>query len=383
MSKELFPTFSRWLSFIPILEWPSPSMRAVRWRGAPWWPGESLVSNQFALLRMLAVAHRERLPLVPLLRSLDDEFRWRYRRRVRQLDRLLTQNVSLVSAIEQVPDLLPNQMVLALRFGSQSGILNETYEQLLSTEPNPLDVQRGQSADPKIYWLMLLITMVIVMTLLTYFISPTIRKMCSEFDMTIPSTFRSLRIFWSSFESHPILMIGAIGLLGWCFFSRVARRIWHRSWWYQWIWGTRQEQFADLYQLMAIAVEAGRPLNGTLSTLARYHFDKGLRHQLLQARNEMEQGVDGWESLSAAKLLTPEESQALSQSPSNQVRAWALRRMSVDKYDRARQQARRVITILHPVVILLFAGMVMWVCVSYFQVLSGLIYHTAQGLKET
>ena len=66
----------------------------------------------------------------------------------------------------------------------------------------------------------------------------------------------------------------------------------------------RELHTADVLEKLGVAIEAGRPIAGALSTLARYHFDPTLRHQLLYIRNEVEQGADVWQSMAAIGLLS-------------------------------------------------------------------------------
>ena len=73
----------------------------------------------------------------------------------------------------------------------------------------------------------------------------------------------------------------------------------------------RSDSTADVLQLLGVAIQTGRPLAGTLSTLARYHFDPAMRQKLLLARNEVEQGADVWQSLIEAGLLTHPEAHLL------------------------------------------------------------------------
>ena len=129
--------------------------------------------------------------------------------------------------------------------------------------------------------------------------------------------------------------------------------------------------------MLAVAVDAGRPLPGSLSTLAKFHFDKKTRQRLLIARNEVEQGVPGWFSLVDAKLITPEEYQALNGAASNQVQSWSLRKMASLKQDQAESQADTRMSIIRPVVIFMFAAFVLWVSYAFLSVIADLIQHLA------
>ena len=90
MFESWFPSFAHWMRF-----------RAARWRLSTWWLSDTLDAMQHSLLRILAVAHRERLELAPLVANLAEEHRGRYRRRLRRLARRLNEGTALVDALEQ------------------------------------------------------------------------------------------------------------------------------------------------------------------------------------------------------------------------------------------------------------------------------------------
>ena len=69
----------------------------------------------------------------------------------------------------------------------------------------------------------------------------------------------------------------------------------------------RDWRSAEVLQRLGAVTAGGRPLPSALSTLARYHFDPAIRHKLLFARNEVEQGADLWQSLATVRLVNPAE----------------------------------------------------------------------------
>jgi type II secretory pathway component PulF len=102
-----------------------------------------------------------------------------------------------------------------------------------------------------------------------------------------------------------------------------------------------------------------------------------MRQRLLFARNEVEQGVDGWQSLSDAGLLSGEESKAISEMPSNHARAWTLRELATQKTLLRNQRRFTWQALLQPLVTLFFASIVLWLCSGFF----GVIVKLIQGLS--
>ena len=97
------------------------------WYLSPWWRIDSTTAKQNSLFQLLSIAHTERLDHVSLIDSFAREHRGWYRRRLMQLAKRLRTGCPMIVAIEQTPDVLSDDQVLALRFASQSGSLSQTF----------------------------------------------------------------------------------------------------------------------------------------------------------------------------------------------------------------------------------------------------------------
>jgi type II secretory pathway component PulF len=289
----------------------------------------------------------------------------------------MEEGVSLVDALEQSPDVLSERAVLALRFASQTGTLSQTYRELLVTE-RPNHKSNGQHPQSDvIYWVTLAVCILFFACFLMYFISPTLKKIIDEMQTQSPTIFWSLLWVSNKVSMHFGWLLCALGLLFWTATSMAPRRFLRR---YIGAWFARpnsESNSIELMRLLALATEAGRPLAGSLSTLARYHFDGRMRQRLLFARNEVEQGVDGWQSLSDAGLFSSQESKAISEMPSNHARAWTLRELATQKTLLRDQRRFTWRALLQPLVTLFFALIVLWLCSGFF----GVIVKLIQGLS--
>ncbi len=348
-----------------------------KWYSSTWWPGESLAAVQYTLLSLLAIAHAERLEIQPLVAALASEHRGSYRRRLSLLAKRMDGNASLLAALEKTPDALSDNTVLAIRFGSQSGTLAKTYEQLVDTErPSNTQVAFGLR-DARRYWVILAATILLLIQALMFFIAPTIKRMSDEFEIRMPLP---LRLLYATFElvwAYMPLVLLACVVVGWLVWSSPPRRFFRRQVADRFLQSKSLSLSSQLFRMLAVSVEAGRPLPGSLSTLAKYHFDKKTRQRLLIARNEVEQGVPGWYSLVDAKIITPDEFQALDAAASNKVQAWTLRRMAAVKQFGVQTRADARVSFIQPLVIFVFAAVVLWVCYSFFSVLTNMIQHLA------
>ena len=343
------------------------------WYLSTWWPGESLDSMQYSLLSLLAVAHEERLDAKPLIAALADEHRGRYRRRLRLLAKRLDSKTTIVPALEKTPYALSDSVVLSLRFGSQSGTLAQTYKQLIDTEKPQVDEYRTTQSNARGYSAVLAGTMALILTFFMFFIFPTIKKMFDEFELKLPIAFQSLAMFVELVSSSLLLVVLAFFALGWLVWSYRSRRFFRREVADRVLGRSSLLRSSQLLRMLSVAVEAGRPLAGSLSTLAKYHFDKNIRQRLLSARNEVEQGVPAWTSLVDAKIISPDEFQALSASSSSRDQSWTLRQLATVKQAISDQRVIVRTAFIQPIVILIFASVVLWICFSFLSVLANLI----------
>ncbi len=116
--------------------------RGPAWYTQPWWGGDTLLVRQYTLLRVLAVGNRERLDIVPLIFCLASEHHGYYRRLLTMLATRIQGGSSLVAALEQTPDALSDEDVLALRLASESGTWAQTFNELLELRQEDLRVAR-------------------------------------------------------------------------------------------------------------------------------------------------------------------------------------------------------------------------------------------------
>ncbi|QDV67839.1 Type II secretion system protein F [Rosistilla carotiformis] len=344
-----------------------------RWRLSSRIANEPLAAKQRSLLRILAVAHREGLPTAQWVANLADEHHGRYRRRLLRLARRLQSGSSLVEALEQTPDALSDEMVLAIRFGHQSGTLRATFDQLLATPVDDVGEASPTARYSMFYLVGMMLLYFLVLSFLALRILPTLMHIAEEFEWNPSTAIRTLMAVSRFLEGTFLLWV----LLGFAILrlvtSGMMRRFYRRVWASRLLRPVVRLRSAELLRLLSPAVAAGRPLGSALSTLARHHYDRNVRAKLLFARNEVEQGSDPWSALSVAGLLQRDESQALAGSTSNGTRAWLMHRLA-DRHQR--QFGGRVallLSLLQPAIVLALAGIVAWIGFAFFGFLSGII----------
>jgi type II secretory pathway component PulF len=108
--------------------------------------------------------------------------------------------------------------------------------------------------------------------------------------------------------------------------------------------------------------------------LARYHFDPGLRNQLLFLRNEMEQGAEVWQSMAKLGLLSGPEVRALETAERVGNRPWVLNQLALLKKRRTMRRLAHWSEVVLPLVIVLMGGFVLFQALGVFRSLIDLVF---------
>src|SRR5436309_6143544 len=116
------------------------------------WPWYSTRSQRRGLLRMIAVAIEERILLAPLLSAWLEGERGVHRGRLSRLVDLLNQSIPIADAVEQVPGILQDEDILAIRFDAQSGTATQAIRNRLG-QPLPNAMETSPRLRGTMYYL--------------------------------------------------------------------------------------------------------------------------------------------------------------------------------------------------------------------------------------
>jgi type II secretory pathway component PulF len=314
------------------------------------------------LLRIIASAIDRRLPMAPLLRAFAEDQGGGQRWRVHQVAGLLEGGSSLPAALEQVAGVLPEENVLAIRFGTQSGTLPITLRHLIAESGGWENVRIYRRLGTTLLYVALVVVITVsILTFLMINIAPVFHQIMA--DCGVESSIFQFGVGASEFvANYWSVVVGAGLLLALILCTRWPGRSLRRGLVRPWY----DMRSADVLQNLSVVTEAGRPISGALSTLARYHHDSTVRQKLLFARNEVEQGANLWDTLRRVKLLTPAEVALMEASEKVGNRAWAMSQLATCKRRRVQRQLELLGQLVHPFAILLLGGVIFTICLGVF-----------------
>ena len=330
------------------------------------WPRRTTAAQSRTLMRLIATALEERLPVAPLLESLARDERGVQRRRLFRVTRLMNEQVGLVDALEQTPGVIGDAELLALRFDAQSGLRSAALRTSLDESRPQRSTRRNPHRQSLVYFCGLLSVVAAIATFMQLKITPLILRIASDFGVDKSPTISRVRDLQSGLiDGIWLVMLVACVALG-LIYSTTTGRILRRAFIGSALNPWREGYIADVMRKMSVATAAGRPLTAALSTLARHHFDPVIRHKLLFTRNEVELGADMWLSLQAAGLVSAEETRLLQTSERIGNQAWVLGQIADQKRARADRRWRRRAAFILPLGAVLFGGFVLLQSLAMF-----------------
>ena len=358
-------------SFSKILHW--DAARYDSWRISKSLRRDSENVENHTLLKVLQIANEGNLPIESLFLAYANEQSASQARLIRKVAELIRTGTPTIAALEQVPGLLNEEQLLSLRFASQSGNLPVTLRRLTDLE-SAVGSEREISTESNwVYWLSVALITVFIWSLMMLFIWPTFRRIGLEFEIeALLGPLHLMAYAWEICVSFwPICLLVLSVSIALLFSTRLQRFVTAKI--RPWLRGRSKRVSPITFELLASSVEEGKPFLSGMSTLGKYHYDPLSRQCMLVARNEIEQGANDIDGMQNAKVLNANEAAALREFSSPAGQAYVLR--SIATRDRKRLQNReyRNGLLLEPIVIVALGIPVLWICGSFFYMITRLI----------
>lgn len=354
-----------------VLHWNATS--DASWRISRALRRDSEHVENHTLLKVLQIASEGNLPIDSLLLAYAKEQSSAQSRLIRKVSELVRTGTPTIAALEQVPGLLNDEQLLSLRFASQSGNFPETLRRLTCLESAVGSKRSPHSESDGFYWLSVAIIIATMWSFMMLFIWPTFQRTVMEFEkQSVLGPLKLMAYVWNICVSFwPLCLLVLSASITLLFSTRLQRFVTAKI--RPLLHGRPNRVNPITFELLASSVEAGKPLLSGMSTLGKYHYHPLSRQRMLVARNEIEQGANDMDGMQHAKVLDANEAAALREFSTPAGQAYVLR--SIAERDRNRLQSREYLhaLVLEPIVVIALGIPVLWICASFFYMLTKLI----------
>lgn len=328
------------------------------------------------LLWVLAIAVERQVPLTSALTAFRRDANAAWRRRIDRLAAFLETGVSLPDALDQVPDLLPEESMLSIRVGTENG----TLAQVLREEARCQSVINSRIENTMTgmtaYIVTLMLTLLAIISFVVIFLIPKFKHIFEGFGVQLPEFTRSVMEVTDLVEKNLFLVAPlTLGALWWLSVYAFALDDRFRSRFRFYPAGrippllsrmTCRQATAEVLRRLSYVIEEGRPVAGAILTMAKYHGQKQVGMALASVYMDHEHGVSCWESLGKSGLLQDREVKLLSSSEAAGNIAWALRRTADRINDTVDYRCRVIVEYAGPALLLCVGVLVGCFAIGFF-----------------
>src|SRR6056297_2432954 len=154
-----------------------------RWKLTSWLPTGDSIAREQSLLHLLSIGCSQRILIADLVSNYAEEHRGWYRRRLRQFAGRLKETNSLPDAIEQSPGIVSDHSAMAIRFGSQLGTLEQTFERLLEIDARSINTTQVLLRRAWIYGLLTALVFLAGVSFVNMFVFPVLNEIYEELGL--------------------------------------------------------------------------------------------------------------------------------------------------------------------------------------------------------
>ncbi len=330
-------------------------------------------TQQDSLLVILAIAAEGNMPLAPTVAAFADQYKGNYRRRIMNLAAELNSGRSVSDALESVRRVVSRDALLLARVGDQTGRLPQALRIAASSRSSQLPIWTAISTRLA-YLLAMLLIMQFICGFMLYFIVPKLESIFKDFGIPLPeptiwmiegSHFLIKYAFFTAwFPPLELLLLIFLpfSFAGWVnydvpFFDRFLKR----------------RHMALILRSLSLAVEAGKPIEVGLTTLASHYPTLWVRRRLIKVDDQVQLGESWISALERQGIIETSDAQVLSSAAEVGNLAWALRELAETAERRLAFRFQAVVQTLFPLVVIGLGLLVGFLAVSFFTPLVVLI----------
>jgi type II secretory pathway component PulF len=319
-------------------------------------------ARQSALLGVMAVAVERQLPLIPFLEALGDDVGGAWRWRVRTLSPMMRSGTSLADALEAIPGIVPPDVVMAIRVGSESGYLAETLQETSARLAKRCEATSKGVGGTLFYLWTVGGVLASIFGFIMVWIVPKFKAIFEGFGVELPPLTIRLIEFCDFVGAYWYLFLFALAIPFWIALMGMAELLipgagagglfFLPSRWF------RGRRVPHVLRNLAIAVDAGRLLEDVLRDMSTRYPDTHLRFRLAPVAQAVAGGSNCWDVLCGAGMIGRRDAALLQSSQRAGNLAWALRGTADDIERRASYRMAAAVELLEPVMLLAAGGVV-------------------------
>lgn len=338
-------------------------------------------TRQAAVLWLLAVITRRRLPLVTEFEALGDGVLSKDRTRVGAAVSRLREGTSLATALSSTPGLVSDDAVVLAHVGERSGRVGEALAAEAERLVRVRSVSTGSASSPALALLYLVgipLVVPVIVTGLMVFIVPKFKKIFADFGAELPPVSESLIVTSDAFAKYWYLPAVVVmwGFLPACVLWFLMRaKGWSLGLPRILTPGGRGRRASLALRALAIPSAAGRPLDDAFEPLATFAPNVSDRRRFASVRGRFEAGVSAWDALVEERIVSRRDADLLAAAERAGNLPWALN-LIADRIDDARRRRfAAFLEVAQPAVVLLLGAVVAFICIGFFLPLVDLLYH--------
>lgn len=332
---------------------------------------------------VLAMATERGLPVGAALDACADDLDQRSREQISQVIALLDNGMPLADALQTVPGLLPPETILSIRVGQEAGILPEILRIETRRMNDQLMNYDSEYSGLLMYFIAVGVALFGLLSFLMIYIAPKYKKIFEDFELSMPEITTEMLWFsdWSSkyfFAVLPAAVAVVWLLVGYA--ASLDRRFRNEPRRFTFLQAppflrglVLRQATAEVMRRLSVVIAAGRPVAGSVSTMAHNHPHELVGQKLSRVFVELENGGACWRSFQNSGLLSRREALLLDSAERVGNLPWVLNSVA-DRINRqVDQKCRLLLEFIRPTMLLTMGAVVGFFMISYFLPLVKLI----------
>jgi type II secretory pathway component PulF len=335
------------------------------------------LSRKKMLLRILANAIEQDIPLVPLLIGFAEDHDGQWNEKILELAYLLKNNKPLPDALEQVGGLVPVGALPLIHAGMASGQPEAIFRLLADTmTEHSKGKQNVQSFSFIGYFISFVFIMIFITGFLMVYIIPKYKKILEDFGVGLPEIsvkliktsdfignyFYLFILFFIVFSfimssiiryaSVHITYLRKVPLI-----NRFTQKLW----------------IPDILRSLSLTTQQNESLLYTIKTLARHIPNKHVRNKLTNAEISIQNGNTVWNSLADVKIIRKQEKDIFEAAERAGNLPWALKSISSRRDNNSNTRLTNFLAFIEPLFTIIMGGIVGYIAIGMFMPLVHMI----------